>query len=334
MTAASKPSRWICLILTVLTTLALVGCSDEPEYPMLEEKLVIAADTGEPAALVWLAQDKGFFADFGLDVEVTPHSAGKLAVDALLDNRAQIATSSEFVVVKSSFDNPQLRILGHIASAENTHFTARKSAGITGPTDVKGKRLGVTVGSTGEYFLGRFLEAQGLSIEDVEIVNLAPPKIVEQMLAAEIDASITWHPNVYRIEQGLGDDALSFPAQQDQPFYFVLTTTADYLKSHEQHLDRYFRALLKAQEWIVQNPAELKAYITQKMDLDPAYADLSVEMFHWRVDFSQALLVAMDAEKRWAMEIGVVASENPPDFTDQIAPDAVEKVVGRVSVIH
>lgn len=51
---------------------------------MLEEKLVIAADTGEPAALVWLAQDKGFFADFGLDVEVTPHSAGKLAVDAQL----------------------------------------------------------------------------------------------------------------------------------------------------------------------------------------------------------------------------------------------------------
>ena len=334
MSSPKQQSHLIYLFTALLTTLGLAGCSDEPEYPMLEDKLVIAADTGEPAALVWLAQDKGFFTDFGLNVEVTPHSAGKLAVDALLGGQAQIATSSEFVVVKSSFDNPQLRILGHIASAENTHFIARKSAGISKASDVKGKRVGVTVGSTGEYFLGRFLGALGLSISDVEIVNLAPPRIVEQMISGEIDASITWHPNVYRIEQGLGDDALSYQAQQDQPFYFVLTTTAEYLQSHEQHFERYFRALVKAQEWVAQNPAELKTYITQKMDLDPAYADLSVEMFHWRVDFSQALLVAMDAEKRWALEIGVVTSDNPPDFADQIAPTAVEKVVGRVSVIQ
>lgn len=334
MSSRNQPSHLMYLFTVLFATLTLAGCSDGPEYPMLEEKLVIAADTGEPAALVWLAQDKGFFEHFGLNVEVTPHSSGKSAVDGLLGGQAQIATSSEFVVVKSSFDNPQLRILGHIASAENTHFVARKIAGISKPSDVRGKRVGVTVGSTGEYFLGRFLSAHGLSTEDVEIVDLAPPKIVEQMNSGGIDAGITWHPNIYRIQQGLGNDALSFPAQQDQPFYFVLTTTAEYLQSHEQHLERYFRALVKAQEWIAQNPAQLKTYITQKMDLDPAYADLSVEMFHWRVDFTQALLVAMDAEKRWAIEVGVVANDNSPDFSDYIAPAAVEKVIGRVSVIH
>lgn len=324
----------VSALFALFLVFSLSGCSDAPKYSMLSEKVVVAADTGEPAALVWLAKDMGFFQEFGINVDVTPHSAGKLAVDALLAGDAHIATSSEFVVVKSSFDNPQLRILGHIASAENTYLVARKSAGISSPADLKGRRVGVTVGSTGEYFLGRFLREQGLNISDVEIVNLAPPAIVEQMQAGTLDVGITWHPNIYRIQQALGDDALSYSAQLDQPFYFVLTSTSSYLESHPEYLERYFRALVKAQQWVVENPDSLKAYITEKMKLDPNYADLSIEMFHWRVDFTQALLVAMDAEKRWAIDTGIAAREKAPDFADQIAPAPAEKVLGRVSVIQ
>ena len=317
--------RLLKVVLTI-SSILIVGCGDSPKFNPLDEKIVIGADTGDTAALIWIAQEKGFFEKVGLNVEIKPYSAGKLAADALTAGEVDIATCAEFVVVKKSFDEPDLRILGSIAASENTWVVGRKDRGIELPEDIKGKRIGVTIGSTGEYFLGRFLGAHDLSLEDIKPVDLPPPQIVEQMINGTIDAAITWHPNIHTIEKTLGDNVVSYKGQEEQAFYFILLSVKSWVDDHPIHAERLMNALIMAEQWMNDSQQQVKSFVARMMNLDLDYADKSLQMYRWKLNFPQALLVAMDAEKRWAIKRGIVRTDEQPDFTDFIAPEALEKV--------
>jgi len=77
-------------------------------------------------------------------------------------------------------------VIGTVATAWINEFVARRDQGIARVEDVKGKRIGVTRGSVGEFYLDTFLTSYGLSYEDVEIVDLKPSEIVEAINKGDI----------------------------------------------------------------------------------------------------------------------------------------------------
>lgn len=319
---------------SILCLLMLVGCSQSSKYSLLDGEVRIAAYEGDTGLLVWIAEDKGYFKDFGVNVHLQSYSSGKQATDDLLSGSADIATSAEFVVVKESFHQDNLRILGHIAAAESNWLVVDRDTGFKQPGDLRGKRVGVTVGSTGEYFLGRLLSRYGLQISDVTVVDLSPTQIIEQMSSDQIDAAVTWQPNVYHIEQLLGPNVVSFPAQLEQAFFFVLTSTDDWISQRPEHLHRVLLALNAAQKWVQDNPLEVSQYLVKRFGVTPEYAAYSSQIHQWELGFEQALMVAMDAEKRWAIAKGVVITDVDPNFSEYIYPQALARISNNVSVIH
>lgn len=324
----------LSVVVTAFLTLMISGCQSDSDYEMLEGKVRFAAYEGDTSLLVWLAEDKGFFKDFGVDVTLQPYASGKRAVEMLLEGEADLATSAEFVIVKESFHHQDIRILGHIATADSTWLVGNRDAGVVTPKSLKGKRVGVTLGSTAEYFLGRFLTRHGLQLSDVEIVDLPPAEIIEKMTLAEIDAAITWQPNVHSIESSLQARAVSYPAQLEQAFFFTLSAEEDWLNNHTEHIDRILRALAAADEWASKNPQAIAQYLVERFSLGPDYAERSTQIHTWELGFSQSLLVAMDAQKRWAISKGVVNASQEPNFAAFIYPNALEAVSTNVSVIH
>jgi len=128
-----------------------------PKYTGPVEKITLAAypDYAYP---VYIAKEKGFFAEQGLDVTIKSFEAGRLAMDALLKNEADIATAADFVFVSDSFIYDDIRALGTVTTSETTHeVIARKDRGIDNIADLEGKKIGVTKKTSGEYFLGTFL---------------------------------------------------------------------------------------------------------------------------------------------------------------------------------
>lgn len=222
----------LSLLILQVTLLGLVcGCGRSDEASIETEAVTVAAYAGDTAALVWIAEDQGYFAANHLDVTLVPFEAGKLAADALLASEADIATTAEFVLVSQSFDHEDLRVLGAIATAMVNEVIARADRGIRLPADLRGKRIGVTRKSAGEFFLGRFLLLNGLSLEDVEVVDLSPSAIVDAITRGDIDAGLTWDPNVYEIKRKLGENAVSWPGQSGQDLYFILVGKEDWLRA-------------------------------------------------------------------------------------------------------
>ena len=73
-------------------------------------------------------------------------------------------------------------------------MAVRKDAGIETVADVKGKRIGVPFGSGADYMLQGALKVNGLSTDDVTLVNLQPQPIVAAWATKQIDAAFIWAP--------------------------------------------------------------------------------------------------------------------------------------------
>ncbi len=71
------------------------------------------------------------------------------------------------MLVGNSFDNPDLKILGTVAILNINGLISRKDRGINSPKDLVGKKVGVTIKSTGEFNLDVMLLVNGLSTEYV-----------------------------------------------------------------------------------------------------------------------------------------------------------------------
>jgi len=75
---------------------------------------------------------------------------------------------------------------------DNQGIVAKPEAGIKGPSDLRGKRIAVNRGGTGEYLLYKALEKGGLEASEVEIVYLPPTEAGPAFESGQVDAWATW----------------------------------------------------------------------------------------------------------------------------------------------
>ena len=336
MTFTRAQKMFIGIAIIVVIAISVGGCSQQPEeYTGPVDKLTLAAYAGDTGALVYIAQEQGYFVDNGLDVIIKDYEAGKLAADALLAGEADICTSAGFVLVSNSFEHDDLRILGTVASAETVELVTRKDSGINQPSDLKGKKIGVTKKSTGEFFLGTFLIFNGLSVRDVEVVDLTPSEIVDAVANGEIDAGFTWEPNIFEVKSRLGANAISWPGQSGQHFYFILITKEKFIEENPQVIERFCQALIQAEEFMKENGAEAREFIRNKFDYESSYVDYIWPKNDFLVVLPQALIVAMEDQARWRIDNNLTEATVVPNYLDYIYMDALEEVKPEaVGIIH
>ncbi len=294
------------------------------KYTGSVEKITLAAYAGEVGALVYVAEDQGFFEGNALDVTIKDYGSGKACADALINGEADIATSADFVFVSNSFDHTDLRVFGTLATAEVKELVARKDKGITTTNDLIGRKIGVTKKSGGEFSFGLFLTFNGLSEKDVELVDLKPSEIVKAVLNGDVDAGFTWDPNVYNMKQALGDNAISWPGYSD--FYFVLITKEDWIENNPAAAERFIKSVLEAEDYIEDNSEASKEFVRKRFGYESHYIDYSWLKQEFAVILEQAMLVAFEDQARWRINNKLTDATKIPNYLHYIYMDALEEV--------
>jgi len=229
-----------------ITALLIAGCSrkESGKYTGPVERITLAAYAGSYGFIPFVAQDKGFYKENGLEVTLIEYDFGLKAADALIESKADIATAADFVLVSYGFDHTDLRTIGSIARSLTDEIVARRDRGIDRPLDLKGKRIGVSPKTKAEYFLARFLMFNGIDYKDINAVHLPPSRIVEAISKGEIDAVSVWEPFAGEIKKRLGSNTISWPAQSDQAFYYLLLCRDGWIKTHPAAVERFLRAMI------------------------------------------------------------------------------------------
>jgi NitT/TauT family transport system substrate-binding protein len=300
------------------------------------EKLSIAAPTVPHAALLYVAAAKGYFTEEGLEVTMIPTIHGKAAIGLVEEGKADLGTAAEVVFVLASTEGGGLAIAANMFNAGNDlAVVARRDSGIAKAKDLGGKRVGVTFGTAGEYFLWAFLIRHKLLPESVKLVDLPPGQLVKEIAAGTIDAIATWQPNVLGAQHALNDNAVTFLEPLAYTETFNIVGRSDFLRERSEAVAKLLRAILKAEEFNQAKPEESLNLIASRLEIDVNALQATWKYFEFRVDLAQSQLTTLEEQARWAMARGYLPKDRVPNFLPHLYLDALLSVrPERVTVVH
>ncbi len=202
----------LLLFLTMLClAVAIAGCGGSEKQQTAEKTAVkLGMLRLTSSAPLFIAMDKGYFAEQNLDIQPEWFDAAHPIAVATASSKVDVgATGITASLFNMAAGGQQLAIVADKGREEKGFPSSALVAssdsyanGFTSLETIKGKRIGITQkGSTFHYMLGRMLEEKGMSLDDVELVPLGKVSAVMAALEGkQIDGAILNEPNITKMQ--------------------------------------------------------------------------------------------------------------------------------------
>jgi NitT/TauT family transport system substrate-binding protein len=204
--------------------------------------VVNTAVTGAFSAL-WTGMEAGYFADEGLDVQITNVNDTSRAVAVLLSGQAQFSPLDGQVVIQANIKGANLRELA--AATNHLVFSVMADPSIRSAEDLRGKRLGITgPGSSTDTAARQALALWKLKPdEDVTLVGLQTvPNILTGLTAHQVEAGVVSPPTNTRARQAGLQELLNLAKEGPVWPSVAFGATQDYVAKNPQVALGFVRA--------------------------------------------------------------------------------------------
>lgn len=290
-------------------------------------KLSIAIPNSTAATPIIIAHKKIFFEGEGLDVTLQRHTSGKAATVSLLEGNANLATMGDIPVMYAVMRGKQLKIIATINFSEkDLSIVARRDKGIETLSDLKGKKIGVTPGTGGEFFMDALLNANGIGRDEVEVVKGKPREIVNALAKGRVDAISIWQPHGIRAQEMLGDKAIIFLGKGIHRGTFNLAGKADFVRKNPETIKKILRALVQAENFIGKNQDKSMEIIGTFFKVDSGQLRKTWDRYNFEVSLKQSLLLTLEDESRWAIRNKFVDKKSVPNYLNIIYVEGLHAV--------
>lgn len=286
----------------------------------------IGTTSSEVNSLILIARYQGFFADNGLNVVHKIYRTGLAAVDGIFNQEVDMATGSEFVFARKVLSREDIRTIGVISRSSGEYLVGRVDRGISSISDLKGKRIGVPLGSRPEFALDRFLYLHGIDASEVTLVNVPVVQSVDALVNGEVDAVAAWEPYINQIREEMGRGFVVWSTQEDQQSYTLVMCTGDWMVENSGLITRFLKSLVQAESYNVNYPEAVKTMLQNKLNYSEAYIASVWPGYNFSVSLDQSLLVAMEDQARWMIANNLTTERQVPDFMNYIYVDGLQAV--------
>ncbi|MFV0412826.1 MAG: ABC transporter substrate-binding protein [Oscillospiraceae bacterium] len=221
-------------------------------------------------APIYIAYEKGFFAEEGFDVNLISADAETRKIG--LNNGTIPIVNGDFQFFPSIEEGVQVKVVDglHYGCIK---FVVLKDSDINTAEDFAGKKIGVDeIGGTPHQVASVWLEKAGISAkqQDGEVTFLPYSDgnlELEALKNGDIDVAALWDP-LGSIAEKSGDYKVVFDLSTDPTFAgkycCFLYASSKVLEEEPEKIAALLRAYNKAQDWIAQNPEEAVNIISDK----------------------------------------------------------------------
>lgn len=299
------------------------------------DKIRIAMSATPLSSPFIVASEKGYFKDVGVDVEIKQVKGGHLAFESLVKGEADIATSSEAVVMFNSFKRNDFSLFCTFVTSDNdVKILARSDKGINEVSDLKGKKVGTILGASAHFFLSQTLLLSGIPEKEVQISALKPEDATKLLQENKLDAVVTWEPYAYLAQKSLADKVKLIKHDKVYVETFNAITMRDYAKKNINKLSKITQALIKATKYIKQNTVESQKIVATVLAEEPDVIKNTWHNFLFSVGLSQWLLTSMETEARWAQSNKFLQTAKIPNYIDFINTKPLENTAPKQITIY
>lgn len=227
-----------------------------------------------------LAQELGLFEQEGLDVELIEPADPSMPPKMVAAGKADIAVSYQPQLHVQVEEGLPLTRFGTLVSTPLNSLVVLKEGPIQSISDLKDRKVGFSVGGFEDALLKAMLEQHGLSLSDVELVNVnfsLSPSLITGQVDAVIGAYRNFELNQMDIEEVPG--LAFFPEEHGVPAFDELILVINNDNRDSPALSSFMSAVEQATIYLINHPDE--AWETFR-DSNPDTLDNELNRRAWR----------------------------------------------------
>ena len=327
--------RWVkssfLALLTCMVILVLAACGEEE----LQEVKVGEVTRSIFYAPQYVAIEKGFFEEEGLKVELSTIPGGDKTMTALLSGGIDVALvgSETSIYVTAQGANDPIKNFAQLTQTDGTFLVSREkidnfSWDMLKDSTFLGQRKGGMPQMAGEFVLKK----HGIDPHnDLELIqNIEFANISTAFASGTGDFVQLFEPTASVFEkEGVGHIVASFGTESGHLPYTTFMTKESFIDSDPETVEKFTRAIKKAQDWVYANSAEDVAKVIQPFFEDTEVDLIATVVERYRAQESFAKDPILD-EEEWnnLQDVMEAAGELPRrmDYQELVNTSFAEKV--------
>jgi NitT/TauT family transport system substrate-binding protein len=335
--------RRVILLVCVLS-LAACGAGETPApggeqsgKPMKQATLMLNwVPYGEHAAFYY-GLEKGFFAEEGIELTIQPGGGSGKTVQAVAAGQVPFGYADSPALIKAVAAGAPVKSIGSFVQTTPSAVEFFATQGIKTPADLKGKSVAVTPGDAVFQTFPAFLAANGMTVEDVELVNVDASGKIAALIEGKADTLIGFfHDQAPTIEDKSGS-AVAVLRYADWGVNFLssgLLASNDTLAKDPELVRAFLRASIRSWEEAARDPAGAVEAMSKRAEKAPPATVLAKQ---WEKTLSlmhttstAGMRPSINVEADWQATIDILARYSdlknpgkPSDYWDaSFAPSA------------
>jgi NitT/TauT family transport system substrate-binding protein len=254
-------------LVLALTALSFSSCSQPPVKKLPVVKLNIVTWPGYGP--IYLAQEKGFFKEEGVEVECQIQENTQARNAALVSGETDLIGITLESIVLANAQGLPMQVVG-ISDISNGGDGIIAKNNIGSIKDLKGKRVAFPEGQPSHLFLLYYLDKAGLTAKDITPVYTDDAgKAGEIFAAGQVDAAVTWEPWLSRtVETGKGHILVNSKGVKDI-LIGIFAADRSRVDANSDKLQRFFRGWYRGLEYAQAHTAEAIPIMAKGFQMPP-----------------------------------------------------------------
>jgi NitT/TauT family transport system substrate-binding protein len=285
-------------------------------------KMTIATGVDPAFSQFYVAKEGGLFEKNGLDVSINTGPSGSAMVPFLVNNQVQAAYGSDLAgVINHQVDQ------NVVAVADGTYLARWESVvgkNVADLAALKGKKVGIAIGTGSEIFWRRLLDKLGLNPADYTQVNVEAPEMLAAIERGDIDAFAVWEPWPTRTLMSIkGTKVLATAEGVYNNINFVYMNRG-WIEQNRATAEKFIRALCEANDLIGKDRPAAAKMVSKFLKMPIELTTELMPKVEYDMDWQPRSLDAIkDSEKLLADQKKLKA---PLDFSKYVYMDLLKAV--------
>jgi NitT/TauT family transport system substrate-binding protein len=218
---------------------------------------------------LYIAREKGFFQELGLNLETIVFGGGAEADAAFLAERVDANTPviSNLPVYVDQGKEFQLVLVYNLSYGADGILARNRIVDIAA---FKGERIGVEIQGVSHFFLLQVLKEVGLTEADVILVDITPDAAATAYQTGSIDIAVTYEPFLSTAAAAQADGRIIYDSRQ-MPTAIADTYIFDkaFAEANPSIVENFIRGHFMGLEYLKSNPEEGLAIAARELELSP-----------------------------------------------------------------
>lgn len=249
--------NFIMAMLVLLFSGTVLFASGKKDDAQLNQAKVIRVGWQATGTVKFIGEGQGFiereFGKDGITFEFVQFTYGPPIIEALATGDLDFGLVGDMPIVTAIANGlPVQSVFKHGIDPNSNILLVPVNSPIQSIYDLKNKRIGTGIGSSAHHFLVLLLERAGISVDDVEIVNLTPNDLGSALAAGQLDAGTTWEPySTIFVSRGFARAVIKSEGIKQNTNNEV--ASKEFIEKNPELTARYLKVLLEINDFIQQD---------------------------------------------------------------------------------